>query len=364
VKPAPRLSKEERLRKHLSEPQPDLAGGDWIEWCGHLIWEMGATSGGAPYGLTVEDFRRGNEQADWDAPWAVAKRSLHRALVHASGGAEQIDVDYVELMGRGHRRMAFAADVHLDPDLDRFSGRYLALVLRGHDASAYADDVAREARVLAWIAPRLDGLQVPRPLAVLDQPPVLVETIIAGPGLDLREGRLPRGQPSDVVAATAAAVHAVAPPVHLLPPRDRRQHRAELVHSLFDHHAPLSPPLQDARAWMLEHIDRPGPGAMLHGALHGRHFRYRPGEVLGLLDWQAADIGDPAHDLAIATDARARAFDTVRGRPRLLDAYAARSAHEVTSDDLRFFELALLVQRFKPDSLQLQQMISRHLRDA
>jgi hypothetical protein len=33
-----------------------LAENGWIEWGGQLIWVVGFTSGGAPYGLSPSDF--------------------------------------------------------------------------------------------------------------------------------------------------------------------------------------------------------------------------------------------------------------------------------------------------------------------
>ena len=35
-----------------------MAEDCWIEWGGELIWDVGYTSGGAPYGLRVCDFDR------------------------------------------------------------------------------------------------------------------------------------------------------------------------------------------------------------------------------------------------------------------------------------------------------------------
>ena len=40
-----------------TQTQP-LADSGWIEWGGELIWAVGFTSGGAPYGLRVCDFDR------------------------------------------------------------------------------------------------------------------------------------------------------------------------------------------------------------------------------------------------------------------------------------------------------------------
>ena len=40
-----------------------LAGDGWVEWGGELIWAVGFTSGGAPYGLRVCDFDPADLQA-------------------------------------------------------------------------------------------------------------------------------------------------------------------------------------------------------------------------------------------------------------------------------------------------------------
>ena len=40
-----------------------LADNGWVEWGGELIWAVGFTSGGAPYGLRVSDFDPADLQA-------------------------------------------------------------------------------------------------------------------------------------------------------------------------------------------------------------------------------------------------------------------------------------------------------------
>lgn len=40
-----------------------MADDGWIEWGGELIWVVGYTSGGAPYGLRVCDFEPADLQA-------------------------------------------------------------------------------------------------------------------------------------------------------------------------------------------------------------------------------------------------------------------------------------------------------------
>ena len=52
-----------------------LADSGWIEWGGELIWAVGFTSGGAPYGLRVCDF----DHADLEA------MGLDIAALHDAG---------------------------------------------------------------------------------------------------------------------------------------------------------------------------------------------------------------------------------------------------------------------------------------
>jgi len=40
-----------------------LADSGWVDWGGELIWAVGFTSGGAPYGLRVSDFDPADLQA-------------------------------------------------------------------------------------------------------------------------------------------------------------------------------------------------------------------------------------------------------------------------------------------------------------
>jgi hypothetical protein len=107
-----------------NEPLPE--GEDWIEWGGELIWAAGFTSGGAPYGLTLDQFRAISMQEHLGAGWARAKRALLGVL----GGteAQHVRVGWVKLIGDGLYRSAFAADVEIRPDPEQASGVYVALL--------------------------------------------------------------------------------------------------------------------------------------------------------------------------------------------------------------------------------------------
>jgi hypothetical protein len=74
-----RLGSRNRRRRHNGEVQRTEAQGltedGWIEWGGELIWAVGFTSGGAPYGLRVSDF----DPADLEA------MGLDVAALHDAG---------------------------------------------------------------------------------------------------------------------------------------------------------------------------------------------------------------------------------------------------------------------------------------
>jgi len=55
-----RRGRSEQLERTQSQRVGD---GGWIEWGGELIWAVGFTSGGAPYGLRVCDFDRADLEA-------------------------------------------------------------------------------------------------------------------------------------------------------------------------------------------------------------------------------------------------------------------------------------------------------------
>jgi hypothetical protein len=43
--------------------EPSLSGEEWVEYGGELIWAVDFTAGGAPIGLTSEEFRRLNAES-------------------------------------------------------------------------------------------------------------------------------------------------------------------------------------------------------------------------------------------------------------------------------------------------------------
>lgn len=213
------------------EPTPSLDDGAWTEWGGELILAAGETPGGAPFGTSLEELRESNEESEHEAGWARAKRALRAAFEGSSPARTQLDIGFVEALGRGLTRSAFGASIDLQPDPRGQSGAYVALVPNG-GAPSYGELVRRELDILRWLAGHAVDVRVPRAIALVDDrgAPILVESFVEGVAVDLRAGRQPI-RPWEVVAEVAATIHSVPPPP-TVPARDRRAHRLEVVESL------------------------------------------------------------------------------------------------------------------------------------
>jgi aminoglycoside phosphotransferase (APT) family kinase protein len=335
-----------------NEPLPE--GEDWVEWGGELVWAAGFTEGGAPYGLSVADFRKMSEETAGTSGWARAKRLLAETLARRAAPGARIDIGWISSLGEGLCRKAFAAEADIHPDREGLSGDYVVLLpLRAADPEFDA-----RVRFEAWLLDRLARIElpfrVPRLLGVLPDAgrPALIETFVTGIPLDLRSGRQPAVCPWEVVAEVAAAVHGFDVEglatngygsLALPGARTRREYALAQLSVFADLDEPL---LREVHAWALEHLPPEDPAVLLHGDLLGQNILLHPREPLGLIDWENAKRGDPAYDLAIVTRAARQPFQIAGGLDRLLAAYASR-AREIEKDHVHLYELCLLARWYR-----------------
>jgi aminoglycoside phosphotransferase (APT) family kinase protein len=324
--------------------EPEAGGDDWIEWGGELYYDVGTTSGGAPYGPTQEQFRENNERYERTAPWAIAKVALRRVLEGRTGGT--VDVGYVRHLGAGFSSNAFFAEVGASA-MSPASNPFVASVPRP-DADPKRDE--RAIRELAILA-RLSRLQLPfrvaQPVGAVREAGrlVTVRQFLPGIGLPWQGTSRPGiARPWEVVAQVAAAVHTaetahvqeVVRPAY----RTRREHgEAELA--AFEG---LDGEFQDARVWAAAHLPPDEPSQLIHGDLLPQNILAGP-ESLAVLDWEHACMGDPASDLAIVTRGVKRPFGVENGFRSLISAYAAAGGPSINPSDVRFYELCLLAHQ-------------------
>lgn len=126
--------------------EPTLSREEWVEYGGELIWAVGFTPGGAPYGLTSRDFQRLNAQLEPRAGWARAKALLAWAFETCSPPGADVEVGRVKKIGDGLSRRVYAAHVDLSPDPAHLSGPWAVLL---PDRQATLEDRLRWVREVA-----------------------------------------------------------------------------------------------------------------------------------------------------------------------------------------------------------------------
>lgn len=79
--------------------EPSLSGEEWVEHGGEPIWAVDFTPGGAPIGLTSQEFRRLNARMEHRAGWARAKALLAWAFETCSSPVADVGVGRVKKVG-------------------------------------------------------------------------------------------------------------------------------------------------------------------------------------------------------------------------------------------------------------------------
>ncbi len=331
------------------EDEPTLAGEEWVEWDGELIWAVEFTSGGAPIGLTERQFRQINAQFDAGAGWARAKALLAWAFAASSPPDAHVDVGRVRKVGEGLFREVYAAHVDVSPDPEAVSGVWAVLL---PDRQATPEDGQRWIREV-WILGQLARLQLPfRVPAALGAFPVgdrpaTIRQFIEGIPVDLRVGRMRSVRPAELVGQIAAAIHAidVTDWPHRLPGGHTRRAHGEEMLQAFDDLATTE--IEPAREWAMHNLPPDRPAALVHGDLLGQNILVHPDQSPTVIDWEFCRMGDPAYDLAIVTRGIRRPFQMARGLDRLLEAYAAAGGDAITRSQVHFHELCLSAQWYR-----------------
>jgi aminoglycoside phosphotransferase (APT) family kinase protein len=260
-----------------------------------------------------------------------ARRILQKVL-----GAEA-EVGPARKVGEGTWRNAFAISA-------RHRGkttRYAVLCPREGARRELDGRLIRETALLNFLQEKAAlPFRTPRVLAVVEDEGRMaqVREFIDGVELETR-GALPTGTtPWDVVARCAAALHAVD--ICGMPVLDgpsfstRRDHARDALQFL-----EKKPQWARAHAWARSYPPPDGPVRLIHGGLLSRNILIGTDGQPTIIDWEKAMLGDPAYELASATQCETAPYGKTDGMRRLLQAYALNGGEPIREEDVRFYEL-------------------------
>jgi len=162
----------------------------------------------------------------------------------------------------------------------------------------------------------------------------LIESAVNGESLSLFCRGVEPEFPLKIIAEAAVAVHKLPKSdfTHLTTRADSRAHvidqLQDLPLSLFEEFEEAA----KARDWILDHLPEGQPSTVLHGDLLPQNvlFDHSRDSKVAVIDWECAEIGDPAYDLAIVTRGARKPLGATGGLQRLVEYYNEASAQKIS----------------------------------
>lgn len=195
------------------------------------------------------------------------------------------------------------------------------------------------------------------------EPIGMIETVVPGVSLDDFKDRTTL----ELIGRVAAAVHrmAIEQFSHLPSNADRPQHvRArlnELDAGLFSEF-PLA---NEVRKWIQAHLPSGGQSCVLHGDLLPQNLlcdwetSSREDAMVGLVDWEMSQVGDPAYDLAIVSRGNRKVLGVKEGLRVLFEEYMKSGGKPISLTDVHVHELLLVLNWLKESWREYQKSSPR-----
>lgn len=274
--------------------------------------------------------------------WAQGKEVLWEVLTGL--GEEEPDVGFLKFIGKGLFYSVLYTEIEL-------GGEPVDVVVRVPRSDVGDDQPGAARRAVAVREALLDRelpFEVARSFGCADSDHGLavVDEWVSGRPLD---EKLPQKlvDPVEVTAIAAAGCHGVEPDDfrELLPGFATRRAHAESVLELLEEED--STVFADARQWVKKHLPPDTPSRLVHGDLLGQnilvHVDWQDPDDWSatVIDWDAAQMGDPAYDLAIVSRGHRKVFRDGQSLQQLVDAYNERAEEPVDIAHVRIYELWL-----------------------
>jgi aminoglycoside phosphotransferase (APT) family kinase protein len=173
----------------------------------------------------------------------------------------------------------------------------------------------------------------------------LIESAVDGMPLSFLTTRREPDDPLKIIAQVAAAVHTLAKSNfnHLDRHADSRGHVTASLAALPDSLFEEFPEAANARDWILSQLPHDRASRVLHGDLLPQNllFEIEENGEIGVVDWECAQIGDPAYDLAIVTRGVRKPLGMPGGLQRLLQFYNDAAEENISASAVVVHELLL-----------------------
>lgn len=176
----------------------------------------------------------------------------------------------------------------------------------------------------------------------------MIETGLGGCPLDQHKGL----SPLRTISRVAAEVHRldVGTFPHLTGSRSRAEHVTSTLAELDDGLFAEFPAAEEVRQWIAAHAPAEDRGCVLHGDLLPQNLLGswpiddEPVELFGVVDWEMAQLGDPAYDLAIVTRGNRKVAGVHDGVKILVKEYLEVGGQPISLTDVRVHELLLILR--------------------
>jgi aminoglycoside phosphotransferase (APT) family kinase protein len=291
--------------------------------------------------------------------WADAKEALYVLLEGEDAPINRDSIGSIRHIGEGLSNRVFGTSIKRASGQEEWVVVKLPCMGAGPERD---DDLRREAAVLRYLEQQSLTFKVPRPIAELESSTgvAIVQEWIDGMSVNLK-GPACFGEASwDLIARVAAAIHDLdpAPLIGRIPTHETRRDHALAFATLVDGIDAIE--ARETLAWINAHLPTVESPTLVHGDLLGQNLKLPiESDVVGVIDWAAARIGDPAYDIAIITRCARKPFGIPDGRERLLDAYNRRVRNPITLFDVHLYELVLAAHWYQ-DACDTQRAGSGH----
>ena len=298
--------------------------------------------------------RRYKRRIDWSRLRSITETSLNGSSrfpgkVNVDGKMEWIESG---LYHDNYRFRITGTELHKEwkekPLMLRISSQKSPL-RSANEAGSY---LSREVKTLQQLRNTGFRFQTPELICTVSaeahHPIGLIETWVRGIPLTLYKGSIHQDRIIPTIAEVAVSVHEleIRKFGHLKAFENSKAHILNELSSLAPELFEEYPAAFRVKEWIISSIPENRPSVVLHGDLLPQNIlchEATDGWQVALIDWEFAEIGDPASDLAIVTRGDRKLMGIKNSLDLLVENYRLAGGIELSAADVRIHEMLLFL---------------------